>query len=498
MPDLSPFARCAAATTVDDACEGIADDLLDAGFELPSVYLLTGHRLRCRAARGYFQVVDGFRPGRGIIGNVVATGVTDYAPDVRERPEFLAAIPGVTAEACAPVRVGGTVVGALSVETRSTLPPDTVEVLEQAAVVLGSTVARLGGLPPPSLAQRLAHVSIEITAVSDAEEIQHRAAAAAVELSGMAGAAVVTMERPGRPETLHVSCSAGAMAERLREWDPQTFVVLASWVGPDTSSHYPGGQLTPPGYEFLREAEVASLSVHPLVVANTITGYLVLVSDEPVAHSAELADCLDLLAAQTAAALSAAAVVEELADRAERDELTALGNRSALMAALHDALARSDTSRSDGAVGVLLIDLDDFKHVNDRGGHHVGDRVLVEVAGVIRRSVRQGDVACRLGGDEFAIVLPDADAAVAGQVACRILSALSALPPVEGVGLGTNASIGVVVSDGPDSSPGQLLEAADLAMYRAKQRGKGQWAVYEPALRTAPAPRHAEHSQLRA
>ena len=474
------FVRCAAATSVDQACSAMADDLVDLGFELPSVYLLTGQRLRCRAARGYFQVVDGFRPGTGIIGKVVESARSELIPDVRLRSDFIGAVPGLVAEACAPVLVAGEVVGALSVESTTTLPDDTLEVLEQASSALGATLTRLGGLPPLSLAQRLAHVSVELTTARRAEDIRLRAARAACDLSGMDGAALLAMERPGRPDTLHITCTVGPVAEALREWDASQFVVLASWVDADTSSHYPGGQITPPGYEFLRAARIGALSVHPLVVANTVTGYLVLVSDRPLPRSAEVGDCMDLLAAQTAAVLSAAAVVEELSDRAERDELTGLGNRSALTGALDKALARAAAGDAAGSVGVLLIDLDDFKHVNDNLGHHVGDRLLVEVAGVLRRSVRQSDVACRLGGDEFAIVLPETDASTAGEVAERILRTLAALPPVEQTAAAPNASIGVVLADGTSEGPAELLRAADVAMYLAKERGKGQWALYEP------------------
>lgn len=89
------FGRCRTAGTLEQACQGLADDLLALGFELPSVYLLTGHRLRCHAARGYFQVVDGFEPGTAVIGRTVASGRPQFLPDVSAVADFVAAVPGI-------------------------------------------------------------------------------------------------------------------------------------------------------------------------------------------------------------------------------------------------------------------------------------------------------------------------------------------------------------------------------------------------------------------
>src|SRR3954463_16311272 len=146
------FNRCASAIDVAAACEGLADDLLEAGFDLPSVYLLTGDRLRCRASRGYFQVVDGFAAGVGVIGRVVASGVEMLIPDVTERPEFIAAIPGLRSEACVPVVIDGRVVGAVNIESRSPLDSGSMPALRAAAEALAGRMQGLGGMPEPSQA----------------------------------------------------------------------------------------------------------------------------------------------------------------------------------------------------------------------------------------------------------------------------------------------------------------------------------------------------------
>lgn len=91
------FAACLSGDTIRQACGGLTDDLLATGIELPSVYLLVGERLRCFAARGYFQVVDGFPRTTGVIGSVVASGMPVLIPDVRQREDFIAAVPNLRA-----------------------------------------------------------------------------------------------------------------------------------------------------------------------------------------------------------------------------------------------------------------------------------------------------------------------------------------------------------------------------------------------------------------
>src|SRR4051794_37585467 len=143
------FSRCANASDMAAACEGLADDLVDAGFDLPSVYLMTGDRLRCRASRGYFQVVDGFPAGVGVIGRVVATATEDLIADISQRPEFIAAIPGLRSEACVPIVLDHHVVGAVNVESRVPLDVTCLPTLRAAADALAQSLRRLGGMPTP-------------------------------------------------------------------------------------------------------------------------------------------------------------------------------------------------------------------------------------------------------------------------------------------------------------------------------------------------------------
>lgn len=485
------FSRCQAGRTVDEACHGLADDLLGLGFELPSVYLLASGRLRCHAARGYFQVVDGFWPGTGVLGTCVATGLTELVSDVRTRPDFIAAVPGLRAEVCAAVRVEGQVVGAVSIETRTDLPPDAVAVAEASAEALGTRLSELGGLASASLSQRLSQVAVELTAAGTVAELEDRAVRAAVDLSGMATAAIVHLSPAGTTMTT----VTGPLTARMRRWDSTQLDELASWVTTGTSSHFPGGEDNQAAQPFLVEAGIRSVSVHPLTAGGVLTGALVVVSDHPTAHAPAVVDCLELLAAQTAALLGLLTALGEVSRRADLDELTGLPNRSRFPVSVSAAL--SGLSHLDEAVGVLLLDLDDFKHVNDSLGHHAGDRLLCEIARRLRATLRAGDTVCRLGGDEFAIVLPSCSAASAQTTAERLLDALAEVFTLDGAVLAVSASIGITLSSSTADAPEQLLRAADLAMYLAKQRGKGRCAQFEPRMQLAALDRLALESDLR-
>ncbi|AGL17101.1 GGDEF domain-containing protein [Actinoplanes sp. N902-109] len=167
----------------------------------------------------------------------------------------------------------------------------------------------------------------------------------------------------------------------------------------------------------------------------------------------------------------------DTADAAGIDALTGLVNRARLHQSLTRALDRA--GRNGHGVGVLLIDLNGFKQINDTLGHQAGDAVLTAAAEAVRRCLRGDDLAGRLGGDEFAVVLPGVPGereAVA--VARRITAALAEPVLVDGSALQTSASIGVAVVTGPGTcTADEALHRADVAMYAAKRRGDAveQW-----------------------
>ncbi|MBT0773833.1 EAL domain-containing protein [Kineosporia sp. J2-2] len=172
----------------------------------------------------------------------------------------------------------------------------------------------------------------------------------------------------------------------------------------------------------------------------------------------------------------------EIQRRALHDDLTGLPNRALLTDRIQQALR--DGSRHGIRLGLMIIDLDRFKEINDTLGHHYGDELLIQVGEALKRALRGVDTVARLGGDEFAVLLPQvSDINGACAVAWKLHDALEDSFVVEGVELDVEASIGVAVSDlGTEDvadSAAALLQRADVAMYVAKGRSTGV-AGYDP------------------
>ncbi|HEY6962637.1 MAG TPA: EAL domain-containing protein [Gaiellaceae bacterium] len=165
---------------------------------------------------------------------------------------------------------------------------------------------------------------------------------------------------------------------------------------------------------------------------------------------------------------------EELRRQALYDSLTGLANRACFNDRLEQAVAQPR-----GSTGLLFVDLDDFKAVNDRFGHHAGDVVLFEIAQRLGAAIRSGDTAARLGGDEFAVILPSVgDPTVVSGIAERLRQAIAKPIEVEGAPVRVNGSIGIAVG----TNARTLVREADAAMYRAKTHPGMRLAFFDPRL----------------
>jgi diguanylate cyclase (GGDEF)-like protein/PAS domain S-box-containing protein len=174
---------------------------------------------------------------------------------------------------------------------------------------------------------------------------------------------------------------------------------------------------------------------------------------------------------------------DQLAHQAFHDPVTSLANRALFADRVEHSIKRA--SRGGPAIGVMFIDLDDFKTVNDSLGHAAGDSVLQEVARRLQNAVRPGDTVARFGGDEFAILLDGiADSSEAADVAGRILGVLELQYDVDGKQVYPRASVGICLAGDEfgTTDAEELLRNADVAMYMAKRDSKGSYRVFEPAM----------------
>lgn len=169
-------------------------------------------------------------------------------------------------------------------------------------------------------------------------------------------------------------------------------------------------------------------------------------------------------------------VERELRLQAERDALTGLPNRRHFEAVFATAVARCE--RDGGALALLFMDIDRFKHINDSHGHQTGDEVLQEFARRLQRCVRRGDLVARLAGDEFVILLDgEVDAAAAAAVADKIQQALREPMQAGGLALAVGSSIGIALRRPQEHELAPLLHRADAALYQAKAAGRGCWRM---------------------
>jgi diguanylate cyclase (GGDEF)-like protein/PAS domain S-box-containing protein len=196
-----------------------------------------------------------------------------------------------------------------------------------------------------------------------------------------------------------------------------------------------------------------------------------------VAPDRELTDderhLLHAVADVLATALARLRGEERMRHDAVHDPLTGLANRTLLRDRLEQALARS--RRRGGASGLLFVDLDNFKQVNDEHGHATGDAVLVELGQRLQKAVRPSDTVARLGGDEFVVVCEELDEQTAVALGRRLHDALEQPLVIGGLEHRLSASIGIALGQ---SDPDGLLGNADAAVYRAKAHGRGRVELF--------------------
>ena len=218
----------------------------------------------------------------------------------------------------------------------------------------------------------------------------------------------------------------------------------------------------------LRDEGFRGMAMFPLVAKGVSVGLVEALSHGEMALQPSQLDLGRTMANEAAMALENARLYEAARSLADRDPLTGLYNHRLLHERLGEELLRA--GRAHQSVSVMLLDIDDFKLVNDTFGHQVGDQFLVRLAAVVRSTLRGSDIPARYGGEEFAVILPDADPAAAEAAAGRIHEALRH-EPFQPEGRGTvslSVSIGCATFPVDGRSAAKLIERADARMYEAK------------------------------
>jgi diguanylate cyclase (GGDEF)-like protein len=240
---------------------------------------------------------------------------------------------------------------------------------------------------------------------------------------------------------------------------------------------------------FMRILAEMRLGKSAMRIMQTLKGRSIRVIEEPMSGGGWVATLEDITAWREAQ--------EKLAYLAHHDPLTSLPNRTKFREDLEQTLLRVNR---DGRVAVLCLDLDHFKEINDSLGHPIGDDLLKDVASRLRTSVREGDTVARLGGDEFAIVQAGTDlqASESSSLAERLVEIVGAAYAIHGHQLNIGVSIGIAFAPNDGEDPDQLLKNADMALYRAKEDGRGTYRFFEPGMDARAQARRVLEIDLRA
>ncbi len=264
---------------------------------------------------------------------------------------------------------------------------------------------------------------------------------------------------------------------------------------------YVENTLTDPRWESLRDLardiNLCACWSHPIKTRdNEIVGTFAISSFEHRQPNEFQQRLLSIAANITGIVLQREKQEKELWNLAHQDLVTGIPNRIFLNQRLDHAI--DGASRSGKRLGVFFIDLDKFKDINDTHGHKAGDQVLIETASRIQDCIRSDDTVARYGGDEFVLLVENlSESYDVGQIANKILSALSKPIYLDGQKLTVTPSIGISLYPDDGESSEVLLSHADTAMYQAKATGRNNYKCYEPALTEAIQHRHQVESELR-
>lgn len=436
------------------------------GGAVDALMLTSGH-LALAACSGAWQAPATVPVHHGIVGRVLATGRPVAIGD--GSIEYAGLHPGrpVGSVICVPLHEPTQPpLGVLNVEFdhHITHLPQWSHGLADVARRLGQRIQQLGGPPAQSRAEKLLQHTLAFAAATDGMRLAAAACRAAVELTGLCSATILVRRRQpsGQPQRPRLR-TAAYTAPGARDLPAYVTGLPPGLLGPLIEAacrHGPSQTFGDPadldarGFEPLITAGVRTLIAVPVtgVVTDPLMDAAMLVMDEvAVRVQHDTVNILELLIANAVVCHDRLKALRQLQTMAESDPLTGLRH-------LGPFTERLKTSRA-GRTALLVIDIDDFKQVNDNLGHAEGDRLLVAVAAALRQALRAGDEVFRTGGDEFVAVLEVPDGAEATRVANRLVAAAQSI--------GQKISVGVALRHA-DESAQATLRRADQAMYAAK------------------------------
>lgn len=326
-------------------------------------------------------------------------------------------------------------------------------------------------------ARALLALARELAEVGTSEEISDRLARAVCNLTAAQVSSIWLWDEEQTRLVLGGRCTAGGIALGDRPLGEVDIPTLPAWVENPRPLMVRGGEGSPSLRRLLLSAGLEAGVAVPIVTSGRLVGVISsgFATSPSDAESELLLERLRGIAAHAAIALENARLMEDVRHQALHDALTGLPNRPLV----EDRANQLLRARSADRTGLLFIDLDRFKNVNDTLGHKAGDELICAVAHRLQSAIREGDTLARLGGDEFVVLLPGlVDVEEAATIAGRIIDSLAQPLSVAGEQLFISCSIGIACAPDHGTDYGALLQHADVAMYEAKALGRGRYAVH--------------------
>ena len=415
------------------------------GYTQVSLYLLDGDHLVLQQQVGYDQVLERIPVEQGVMGRAARTREPVLLENVRMAPDFLGAIDGIVSEVCVPFSDQGRVTGVLNVESTDGVRLTVADldlmlaVSEYVSIAIGRACLHTKLQASEARFRSLVQNALDIITILEADGTVRYESPAVERVLGYAPNELV-----GRNPFALVHPDDVA---RVRGLFQETLSKPGVNVPAEFRFRHKDGS-----WRWL-EAVGTNLLANP-----SVSGVVI--------NSRDITE--------------RKAFEARLARQAFYDPVTDLPNRALFIDRLDQAL--EEARRGGGTMGVLFLDLDRFKVINDSLGHEAGDQALVIVGERLVACLRPGDTVARFAGDEFTVLLEGCDADEAARVADRILAALQSPIQLKGHEMLLSASVGVAASATGLDRPGDLLRAADTALYRAKAAGRGTWMVFEPSM----------------
>jgi diguanylate cyclase (GGDEF)-like protein len=458
-----------AAAAIEGALDVLHDHLGGAGV---GAFVLEHGRLWSVGVRGYAMIPDGLPLDEGVIGRAVRTSAVQLVVDVTTDSDFLEISRGVVSELAIPLVMATGLVGVINVETTLGLPEGgdaVVGPLQRALAVPMEEMRAARTVDLSSLARLFVHMS----SLRNPAEIAEVAVRSLARVLPIETSQLLLVEENGQL----VESTEWRAADNPEQMPRRALQVLRERIDPSavfelldmSTTHVPE----------LVGTHVRSVVLIPLRANGEEIGLLAGTSRFAKEFHRGQGELAALLAAHTAASLDAALALGRERRSAHTDSLTGLLNRRGLEERLDRELDGAQSDRRP--LSLVVLDCDDFKDVNDRAGHELGDALLREIGLVLQAACPDGGSAARLGGDEFVVMLPGTDADAAYEMAEYLRTELDDGLDNAGFPLRLSAGLSTYPYDGGGAS--QLLRAADQALYQAKTNGKNRIVAFRDIVR---------------